>query len=104
VRSTLILHHPWREPQQTVWYFSGADDAALRGYTEGLAEFIASDPDDRSVAALVLNNDDQENPGRSGHRIGAWTAAGAIRLAELLPESFSDVRQDILRLLPRPSE
>jgi hypothetical protein len=103
MRSTLILHHPWREPQQTLWYFSADDDATLRGYAEQLAEFEAADPDDRNEAALVLRNDNQENPTRSDHRIGAWTAAGATKLAELLPESFSDVRNDIVRLLANPS-
>jgi hypothetical protein len=47
------------------------------------------------VAALVLWEDEQENPGRNRSPIGAWTTAGALKLAELLPDDLAEVRGEI---------
>ena len=78
----------------TWWYFSGADDLALRACLATLDDFIAPNPEDRQVAALVLRLDEQENPARRDTCIGAWTAEGALTLAELLRDEFTDVRSD----------
>jgi len=94
MKSRLILNSPWRGTgNRSYWEFSGADDRALRDALARLDAFRTPDSDDRWTAALVLYYADQMYGGAPA---GAWTIHGAIPLAELLPDSLADVRDDLL--------
>ena len=95
MRSKLILRHPWKQPPETWWYFNGRDDRVLRDYAERLGTFTTPNPDDRHREALVLRDDEQANPSSDGSLVGAWKSDGALKLAELLPDEFADVRASI---------
>ena len=93
MRSFLILNTPWRGTgNRSPWTFSGADDGALRECLDQLAGWVALDPDDRWTAALVFGFS-----GSASHeRQRAWTLDGALALAELLPDSLDDLRDELL--------
>jgi hypothetical protein len=86
------------------WSFSGAEDSALRDCLEQLDEFVVTNPSGRWSSPVVFGMVG------AGRRFGtlpepitfenAWTAKGARRLADLLPDAFSDVREDILNRFP----
>ena len=101
----------WSEP----WSFSGADERALRDCLDQLGDFLTAAPaehhelregpgwdeEDRSTAAMVLYAVEPEALGRHWsapfRADAAWTAEGAIKLAEILPERLHDLRADILK-------
>jgi hypothetical protein len=91
VRTKLVLRHPWKQPPETWWTFSGAEDRIIRGAIEALDDFQAYP----GSAALVLFEEEGGSPTRPTWPIGAWTRAGALRLAELLPDELADVRADL---------
>jgi hypothetical protein len=117
VRSRLVLRSRsngtiW----ESKWNFTGADERELRACLDQLDEFTAPDPKerwagmkkgwvfegDRWASPMVLFPDDPsfkwpEVPPADG----AWTAEGALRLAELLPDTFADLRNDILTRFSR---
>jgi hypothetical protein len=116
MRSELVLRTPshgtgWEES----WAFSGRDERLLRESLAQLDQYSTPaplerwdnskrviDPDDRWLAAMLLYpedvrgaNDRFANPQyRAEH---AWTAAGARRLAELLPDDLVELRTSIER-------
>ena len=83
----LALRRPWKQPPETSGNFSGAEDLIIRNTIEALADFREY----RGIAAVVLFEGEGGSPARPTWPIGAWTQAGALRLAELL----ADVRADI---------
>jgi hypothetical protein len=90
----LIVNRPWQGTgNRFEWSFSGAEDVALRECLMRLDEFVASDLEDRWIAAIVFGFSD-----RSGQRDpqGAWTIEGALALAAMLPESLGDVCADLV--------
>jgi len=103
MRSILELRSPsngtgWRDS----WTFSGADDRLLRDHLEALAQHVTEPPteSDRWRAAMLFSDDDGAlrmgiNAAPAGE-VRAWTAEGALQLAELLPERLGDVRDAIL--------
>jgi hypothetical protein len=113
--SQLVLRSPsdgtgWEDS----WAFSGRDESALRDRLGQLDEYLTQAPserwapdraspvieaDDRWLAAMLLFADDvySERFGVSAviRAEAAWTAEGARRLAELLPEALGDLRAGI---------
>jgi hypothetical protein len=116
VRSALELRSPsngtgWCE----TWTLSGVDDRLLRDCLQQLVEFATKPPtevwdhhamrhlvrdEDRWRAAMLLWPDEPSERGRVSFEPrraeDAWTAAGALRLAEILPERLDDLRAAIL--------
>jgi hypothetical protein len=114
MRSRLALRSPnqgygWGEP----WTFTGRDERILRDCLAALDEFATHAPGehwdwktqrnvihagDRSLAVMLLYpveaKEDIHSPVQPE---AAWTADGALRLADLLPDAFDDLRQAILR-------
>lgn len=94
VRSYIVLNSPWQGTgNRSRWSFSGNDDAALRACLERLNDFRTPDPTDWWTAAVVFYFSDPEIVPRPE---GAWTAEGALKLAELLPDDLADVRDDLI--------
>jgi hypothetical protein len=92
MRSRLEVRSPshgtgWAE----TWVFSGNDDRVLRDCLDELEAFRAPDGADRWTAALVF----EENPSGTADVPRTWTPDGARRLAELLPEQLTDLRDAI---------
>jgi len=100
----------WRD----TWSFSGSEATALQAELAKLEEFRVPDPqwhwdakthqevctaDDRWLAAMILYPGERSE--WAGLRIppaeAAWSSAGALRLAKLLPETFADLKGDILK-------
>ena len=79
------------QPPETWWNFSGAEDRIIRDAIEALGDFRAYP----GTAAILLFEEEGGLPGRESWPIGAWTLAGALRLAELLPDKMADVRAGI---------
>jgi hypothetical protein len=100
--SFLILSSHGRDAGNTSeWSFSGAEDLELRGCLDRLGDFVASGPDE-STAAIVFgstdNNYGRPMQGRAlKNRERAWTVEGALRLAEILPDSLANLRGDLRR-------
>jgi hypothetical protein len=116
VRSKLVLRSPsngtgWADTRT----FSAADDRALRDCLAQLSDFITDPPaerwdkrrhrrvidaDDRWKAAMLLYPDEPSERGKSSFEPqrpeAAWTAVGALRLAELLPDRLDELRADII--------
>ena len=108
-RSQSIGAH-WSEP----WSFSGADERALRDCLDQVGDFLTAAPAEHhelsegprrdrrdGSLAMVLYAVEAEalrrhwsDPFRAD---AAWTAEGAIKLAEILPERLDDLRRDILK-------
>jgi hypothetical protein len=98
-----------------MWTFSGAEGRLLRDCLDQIDGFLTEPPlevwdrhalrhviedQDRWRAAMLLWPDEPSERGRVSvaavRADAAWTAAGALRLAEILPERLDDVRADIL--------
>jgi hypothetical protein len=97
------------------WTLSGEDGRLLRDCLGQIDDFVTEPPlevgdshalrhviegQDRWRAAMLLWPDEPSARGRVSfdpvRADAAWTAAGALRLAEILPERLEDVRIDIL--------
>ena len=76
---------------ETWWNFSGVEDRIIRDAIEALGDFQTYP----GSAAVVLFEEEGGSPARPAWPIGAWTRAGALRLAELLPDELADVRADL---------
>jgi hypothetical protein len=93
VRSYLILNSPWQGTGNRSWWsFSGAEDRALRNCLDRLDSFATAELEDRWTAAIVFGFLDRGPLKRER----AWTIEGAMTLAELLPESLADLRDDVV--------
>ena len=89
------------------WQFSGNDERALADCLDRLDEYAVEDFNDRRIAAIVFRLAEgisytvDRDRGRQ-YRIGpampirAWNIDGALVLAELLPESLAELREDLL--------
>jgi hypothetical protein len=116
VQSRLELRSPsngtgWGD----TWTFSGPDDRMLRECLDQLDAYVTPAPaerhdrrrgsvidaPDRWTAAMLLYSVEPAALGRLPAETfwadAAWTAAGAIQLAEILPEWLVDLRADILQ-------
>ena len=91
MRSKLVLRHPWKQPPETVWEFSGREDQLIRDTIEALSQFSAYP----GVAAVVLYEEEGGDPARPTWPIGAWTRPGGLKLAELLPDELADLQTDL---------
>jgi hypothetical protein len=110
MRSLLILRSPahgtgWQEQ----WAFSGTDDRILRDHLARLRAFEVDAPDEswdlkhghrfqgnRWVAAMLLHPDESsDDPLLPPPAEAAWSAEGALRLADLLPDRCADLRAAI---------
>ena len=102
MQSYLVINSPWQSASNSSrWSFSGAEDRVLQSCLDQLDEFSAPDVEDRWTATVVFGFLDH---GADEIR-RAWTAEGAERLAELLPDELADVRGDIeQRLAARLAE
>jgi len=93
----LQLFSPWRGTGWgETWTFSGKDGEVVRDCCMQLDSFAVDDHADHWNAVVVLSwIDFPEQPAGNGPAppvAGAWNIAGALRLAELLPETLADVR------------
>jgi hypothetical protein len=97
------------------WIFSGPDDRVLRECLDQLNEFVTPTPaerydmrrgfvidaPDRWLVAMLLFTIEPSELGKLSSETSwadaAWTAEGAIQLAEILPERLADLRADIVR-------
>jgi hypothetical protein len=108
VRSSLRLNSPWQGTGNAqAWSFDGADDRQLRDCLAQLDAFTVSDPADRWTAAVILFEVDYygQGFGALGHDFrpaGQWSRAGALRLAELLPDALTDLRDDLRARFANP--
>src|SRR5947208_7108809 len=109
MRTLLVLRSPsegtgWQE----TWSFSASDDHVLRSHLDGLDAFQVAPPEedwdlkrghtiegDRWATAMLLHPDDRIEGVLLPPAEAAWTAEGALRLAESLPERFDDLRAAI---------
>jgi hypothetical protein len=90
VASVLVMHHSWREPATSTRDLSALEDRLVRACVPDLLAFSSFDPHDQSQTALLfLEQADSEGV------IGAWTVAGALRLAEMLRDTMPDVASEI---------
>lgn len=106
MRSFLILNTPWQGTgNRSTWTFSGRDEKTLRDCLDNLRGCEAPDPNDRWTAAIafgsaeqgpILVKRDRSYDIEPGERERAWTIDGALALAELLPETLSDLRTDLV--------
>jgi hypothetical protein len=102
VRSYLVLNMPWQGTgTQSIWQFSGADDAALRKCLDQLDAYHVPDPLDRWSAAIAYGFPETAplqppvySTWPSPHQ--GWAIAGALALAELLPERLEDLREALV--------
>src|SRR3954471_8847432 len=110
MRSYLLLNRPGEPATKCSWWsFSGAEERAMRNCLEQLDEFVITNHNGRWSSPLIFG---RVGEGRIYGALPepitferAWTARGALKLSDLLPEGFSDVREDILRLFhPSSSE
>jgi hypothetical protein len=110
MRSLLVLRSPshgtgWQDQ----WAFSGKDERVLRDHLTELVMFEVGVPQeswslkqghrfegDRWAAAMLLCPD-EDSEGRLllAPAEAAWSAAGALRLADSLPDRFDDLRAAI---------
>jgi hypothetical protein len=88
--SVLVMHHSWRDPAISTRDLSAHEDSLVRACVPDLLAFSSFDPHDRSQTALLfLEQPDSEQV------IGAWTVAGALRLADMLRETMPGVAREI---------
>jgi hypothetical protein len=88
--SVLVMYHSWREPAVSTRELSAHEDRLVRACVPDLLAFSSFDPHDQSQTALCF----LEHAG-SDHVVGAWTVAGALRLAEMLRDSMPGVASEI---------
>jgi hypothetical protein len=108
MRSLLRINSPWQGTGNAQdWSFDGSDDRDLRDCLAQLDAFTVPDPTDRWSAAAVHFEVDYEGQGFGalGHDFrpaGQWNRAGALRLAELLPDALADLRDDLRSRFTNP--
>jgi len=90
VASVLVMHHSWREPPISTRELTAQEDRLVRACVSDLLAFSSFDPHDQSQTALRF----LEAPDSSGV-IGAWTVAGALRLADMLSDTLPEVASEI---------
>jgi hypothetical protein len=90
VASVLVMNHSWREPAISSRALSEEEDRLVRACVRDLLAFSSFQPRDQNqTAVLFLEHPESEDV------IGAWTVAGALRLAEMLVETMPDVAGEI---------
>jgi hypothetical protein len=85
------MHHSWRDPAISSRELSAQEDRLVRACVPDLLAFSSFEPRDQSqTAVLFLEGAESEEV------VGAWTVAGALRLADMLgdkvPELASSIR------------
>jgi hypothetical protein len=101
MRSVIRLNSPWQGTGNAeIWSFDGHDDRELRDCLAQLDAFTVDDPTDRWTAAVIHYDVDYDGQGfgalEHDFRPSAqWNRAGALRLAELLPDALADLRDDL---------
>jgi hypothetical protein len=102
MRSLLVLNTPWQGAGNAAdWTLTGADERALRECLSRLDAFATPDPRDRWTAAIVLMPIDRPPQATPRELIAgscearAWTIAGALRLADLLPETLGELADEL---------
>ncbi len=84
------MHHSWRDPAISSRVLSAPEDRLVRACVPDLLAFSSFDPRDESqTAILYLEHADSVDV------LGAWTVAGALRLAEMLEETMPEVASSI---------
>jgi hypothetical protein len=110
MHSQLVLRSPnggvgWADN----WAFTGRDERLLRDLLDQLDAYVTPapvetpdgiEPEHRWTAAMLLFDEETyrarwDGPRKTWQAERAWTSAGALRLAELLPDGLSDVRSAI---------
>lgn len=84
------MHHSWREPPSSSRELSELEDRLVRACVPDLLAFSSFEPRDQSQTALLF----LEDPDSVGV-IGAWSVAGALRLADMLRETMPEVASEI---------
>jgi hypothetical protein len=88
--SVLVMHHSWREPAISTRELSEPEARLVRACVPDLLAFSSFDPHDESQTAVrFLEHADSVDV------IGAWTVAGALRLAEMLRDTLPAVSRQI---------
>ena len=86
----LVLQHSWRPPGATERSLSEAEDGLVRACLRDLLAFTSFQPHDENVTALLFLD-----PAEGDAVVGAWTVAGALRLAEMLRDSSPELSREI---------
>lgn len=84
------MHHSWREPAVSIRELSDQEDRLVRACVPDLLAFSSFEPRDQSQTALLF----LEAP-ESADVIGAWSVAGALRLADMLRGTLPEVANEI---------
>jgi hypothetical protein len=93
MQSFLILNRPWQGTgNASEWTFTGADEKALRGCLDQLSAFETRDVEDRWRAAIAFGS----GSAWRGTPERGWTIDGALALADALPVSLADLREDLI--------
>jgi len=100
-----MLNRPWQSAgNRSSWTFTGRHEQAVRACLDQLSAWTTEDVDDRWTAAIVYGPVEMNPRFRPARKPGAppvppecaWRIEGALALAELLPESLADVRDDLI--------
>jgi hypothetical protein len=90
VASVLVMNHSWREPAVSTRELSEREDQLVRACVPDLLAFSSFEPRDQSQTALLF----LEAPESAGV-IGAWSVAGALRLADMLRDTMPEIASEI---------
>jgi hypothetical protein len=90
VAGRLVLQHSWRPPGVTERPLTEAEDRLVRACVRDLLAFTSFQPHDENLTALLFLDPEEVDA-----VVGAWTVAGALRLAEMLRERAPDLSRDI---------
>ena len=86
----LVMHHSWRDPAISSRELSPQEDRLVRACVPDLLAFSSFEPHDQSQTALLyLEQADSDDV------LGAWTVAGALRLADMLRDTMPEVASSI---------
>lgn len=89
--SVLVMNHSWREPPISRRELDEQEEGLVRACVRDLLAFSSFEPLDQSQTALLfLEGVDDETV------IGAWTVAGALRLADMLRDTMPEVAREII--------
>lgn len=85
-----MLHHSWRDPAISSRELSPREDRLVRACVPDLLAFSSFEPRDQGQTAVLFLEH-----AAGGDVLGAWTVAGALRLADMLGDTIPEVASSI---------